>query len=150
MFSSIIALGSLALLAAAAPLDVNTAIVKNQCSYGVSIWSTGAGPTYIGPNGVYSEPLVGQTRTLLVEQGQHNPGDIYGNIGKVSFGYTVQDNQVWYDMDTLSGGFPSSHLTLTATGCNTIDFPNGANPVSGQDHTQSCAAPAAVTLTLCA
>src|ERR1700761_8889675 len=104
MFFSIITLGSLVALVAAAPANVPTAIVNNQCSFGVSIWSTGAGPTYIDANTNYSEALVGQSRTLLLEQGQHDSGDIYRDIPKVSFGYTVQDSLVYYDLDTLSGG----------------------------------------------
>jgi Bys1 family protein len=152
MVSSIITLGSLVILVAAAPLDVATAIVNNQCSFGVSIWSTGTGPTYIEPNTIYSEPLVGETRTLLVEQGQHAPGDINRDIPKVSFGYTAQGDMVYYDMDTLSGGWPQSHLVLAATGngCAAIDFPDGVNPAPGQDHTQACTSSSDVALTLCA
>jgi hypothetical protein len=152
MFSTIISLGSLAVLVAAAPLDVATAIVNNKCSFGVSIWSTGAGPTYIEPNTIYSEQLVGQTKTILVEQGQHDSGDINRDIPKVSFGYTVQGDLVYYDLDTLSGGWPQSHIVLAAAGdgCATIDFPDGANPAPGQDHTQACSSSSDVTLNLCA
>ena len=152
MFFSIITLGSLVALVAAAPANVPTAIVNNKCSYGVSIWSTGAGPTYIGPNSVYSEPLVGNQKTLLVEQGQHAPGDIYADTPKLSFGYSVQGSRVWYDLNTLSGGFAQSHVILAGTGagCSAIDFPTGATPNPDWNFTTNCDAPSDVTLTICA
>jgi Blastomyces yeast-phase-specific protein len=152
MFSSIITLGSLAVLTAAAPTDFPNAIVNNQCPYGVSVWSNGAGVSYVAGNTSFSEPLTGQAKSLVVEQGEHSPDDLYKDVPKVSFGYTVQGDIVYYDLETVGGGWPQQHIVLAAAGnnCNVIDFPNGANPVPGQDHTRTCTSSADVVLTLCA
>jgi hypothetical protein len=162
MFTSILALSTLATFAAARPLDngasnaFGNAVVNNLCPFEVSLWSTGnsqQGPWQLNANGgVYSEPFAGAQTTIIVEQGRSNdPNGQFAAAPKVSFGYNAQNDIVWYDMDTLSGGFPGSKLVLMNGGdnCPVINFPYGFNP-DGSNWTKQCTSAADVTLTLCA
>jgi hypothetical protein len=158
MFTSAFVLTSLAAIVAARPLDngkPNT-FVTNFCPFEVSLWSTGnsdRGPWHIDANGGwYSETFADHQSTIIVEQGRsEDPNGDYAETGKISLGYNPVGSTIWYDVDTLSGGFPGINILVTDSGnnCPAINFPNGVNP-DGTDHTKSCTPSGDVTLTLCA
>jgi Blastomyces yeast-phase-specific protein len=157
MFTSVLALASLALapLASALPMDtvIGNAIINNLCNTEVTLWTTGnaqQGPWHLDANGgQYSEQYGGNGMAIVLVSGHSDDRNgKYADVPKTSFGYSYVNGAIWYDLD--GNAFPGSKLVLASDDatCQSIVFDNGVNP--GGDWTKQCHGDTNVVLTLCA
>ncbi|KAJ5485373.1 hypothetical protein N7539_005361 [Penicillium diatomitis] len=147
----------LALAATTTPLvqAVGNAIVINQCSSPVWLWSVGGsvGPSNrIDPGQQYSETLhYDQASGGIAIKITTDEGGLYNGSPQTNFAYTLDGQGVWYDLSDVFGDAFSGHAlkVVAAPTCPAICWPQGVAP-NGASETKVCGANANVTLTLCA
>lgn len=144
-------------VAALAPIvrAVGNAVVANNCSDPVYLWSTGSsvGPMQtIQPGSQYSEILhhddVSGGIALKITTG---PTGLYDGSPQTDFAYTLDGTNIWYDLSDVFGDpFSGKALAVTPsiTTCPKICWDSGVSPSGSQ--TQVCDSSADITLTLCA
>ncbi|KAJ5151047.1 uncharacterized protein N7482_010299 [Penicillium canariense] len=145
-----------ATIAALAPLAsaVGNAKVVNKCNFPVYLWSVGgsvSAQNTINSGATYSEvlhhdPASGGIALKLttVENG------LYNGSPQTNFAYTLDGQQVWYDLSDVFGDPFSNHAigVKAAASCPSICWPHGINP-GGGSQVKVCNANSDVTLTLC-
>jgi len=149
-----------AVLAFASTAQTSSAIINNQCSFPVYLWSVGDTSSEmitIEPNGTpYSEEY--QTRA---EGGiALKISTVLGNTTVVTqFEYTLSEPTIWYDVSNVNG-FPFSDdglaLVPTESSCREVTCPAGegschaAYTVWNDNYaTAACASTSDLTMTLC-
>ena len=147
----------LASVAALAPMAsaVGNAIVVNNCADPVYLWSVGSsvGPLQtIKSGGQYSELLhhddVSGGISLKITTG---PNGLYDGSPQTNFAYTLDGNNIWYDLsDVFGDAFSGDALVVTPSihTCPNICWANGVSPSGSQ--TQVCSSSSNITLSLCA
>ncbi|KAF2278891.1 uncharacterized protein EI97DRAFT_372533 [Westerdykella ornata] len=133
MRSAIVALAALASSVSA----VGNAIVKNNCPSTFYLWSVGGsiGPEVaVAPGKNYTEVLRRDpTSGGVALKITRTAGGLFTGAPTQIFSYTLDGAQVWYDLSTVFGEpFAGSHLTVTANGGGTIDWPQGTHPGGSQ------------------
>ncbi|KAF2175111.1 hypothetical protein K469DRAFT_647454 [Zopfia rhizophila CBS 207.26] len=132
---------------------VGNAVVKNNCNGNIYVWSVGSS---VGP-----QQTVAQGASFT-EQFHRDPqtGGIAIKITKVAdglnqgaptqiFSYSLDGAQVWYDLSAVMGEpFNGQHVTVTSSGCGTIDWPRGTHP--GGSQVKVCSSNNDVVFTACA
>ncbi|KAI9042058.1 putative BYS1 domain protein [Aspergillus affinis] len=134
---------------------VGSAVVKNNCKYPVYLWSVGGsvGPKKtIQPGASYSEKFHHDATSggVTLKITKANDG-IYNGSPQLSYAYTLDGNQLWYDLSNVFGDpFSGSPLVIKPkdTGCSNICWPQGTRPAGSQ--VKVCSANSDETLTLCA
>lgn len=145
-----------AAVAALTPLAsaVGNAKVVNKCGFPVYLWSVGGsvGPAKtIKAGGTYSEvlhhdPASGGIAIKLTTV----PNGLYNGSPQTNFAYTLDGQQVWYDLSDVFGDPFSGHAigVKPSLNCPKICWPKGV-ATSGASQTKVCSANSDVTLTLC-
>lgn len=146
------ALSALTTLAAA---ETGQATVNNNCDFPVYIWSVGSGVDYAGefPTGEsFTEDLVRDDVTggraikiTTVEDG------LYNGAPQTIFAYTLDPEQVWYDLSDVFGSPFEGHsvvLEPTEEDCESIVWEDGSQ-VSGSE-VKVCTSETDLHLNLCA
>lgn len=155
--TSVAALAAALLPLAAHSATVGNAIVYNNCSSTVYLWSVdsvqGPGQTITSGHN-YTEKYHYDTKsggvTLKIVK---TPGGLTDGSPQTSFAYTLQtsSSQIWYDMSDVFGDpFKGERLVVAASdqSCPIIDWESGTPPSGSQ--VKVCESSASVELTLCA
>jgi hypothetical protein len=134
---------------------VGRAIVTNQCDDPIYLWSVGGSiseQNKITKDTSYSEifhadPASGGVALKItpLEGGLFKP-----NVSQTIFAYSLDGNQVWYDMSDMFGdGFAGRTMKITPSDstCEGITWGAGKPPAGSQ--VKSCNAEADVELTFC-
>ncbi|KZZ91729.1 Blastomyces -phase-specific protein [Moelleriella libera RCEF 2490] len=139
---------------AGAVSGIGHAVVKNGCSFPVTVWSVGSqvSPAHTLHTGeFYSEQFAWDNKTggraLKVT---HDPDGLYTGEPQVIFAYSLKDEQVWYDLSSVFGdAFSGLKLVEGSadTSCPSIVWPQGTSPAGSQ--VKTCQNGANVTLSLC-
>ncbi|GLI81641.1 hypothetical protein PoHVEF18_010027 [Penicillium ochrochloron] len=143
-------------VAALTPLAsaVGNAKVVNKCGFPVYVWSVGGSVSQqntVASGGTYSEvlhhdPASGGIAIKLttVENG------LYNGSPQTNFAYTLDGQQVWYDLSDVFGDPFSNHAigVKASASCPSICWPSGV-ATSGGSQVKVCDANSDVTLTLC-
>ncbi|KAH7409856.1 hypothetical protein DE146DRAFT_774966 [Phaeosphaeria sp. MPI-PUGE-AT-0046c] len=140
---------------AASAQAIGRAIVTNQCDEPVYLWSVGGSVSEqhtIAKDTSYSEvfrtdPVSGgiALKVASVEGGLSKP-----NATQINFAYSLDGNQIWYDMSSVFGdGFAGRTLKITPTdsSCESIAWSYGKQPAGSQ--TKNCQAETNLELTFC-
>ncbi|BCS25064.1 putative BYS1 domain protein [Aspergillus puulaauensis] len=152
-FTNIAAL-SIAALASIASA-VGNAKVHNNCNAPMYLWSVGGSVSNvhrINPGETFSEqfhrdPTSGGIALKITR----TPNGLYDGSPQLNFAYTLDPNQLWYDLSTVFGtAFQGKVLTVTSSNeaCPTICWPDGSQPAGSQ--VKTCDTVSDETLTLCA
>lgn len=148
---------SLVFAVAEAASTIGNAIVHNNCSETVYLWSVDSvqGPAQTIPTGHnyteqyhYDSQSGGVTLKVVT-----SPGGLTNGSPQTDFAYTFQTatSQIWYDMSDVFGDpFNGDRLVVSASdlSCPVIDWENGTPPSGSQ--VKVCESSASITLTLCA
>lgn len=134
---------------------IGRAIVTNQCDDPIYLWSVGGSISdqkTITKDTSYSElfhtdPASGGIALKIspVDSGLFKP-----NVSQTIFAYSLDGNQVWYDMSDIFGdGFAGRTMKVTPTDstCEGITWGAGKPPAGSQ--VKSCGAEADVELAFC-
>lgn len=152
MFTKIAIVAALATVASA----VGKARIVNECAMPFTIWSVGndiAGPWKVdGRGGVFEEefrrdPISGGIALKLTGQ----PDGLYTGKPEIIFAYTLDGDNVWFDLSDLYGDLLNGAELVAAssrTECQEIRWEQGVPPAGSQ--VKQCRSDADVTLTLCA
>jgi hypothetical protein len=153
MFCNPLAIATISVAASAQA--VGRAIVTNQCDEPIYLWSVGGSigeQKTITKDTSYSEtfhtdPTSGGIALKIspIEGGLFKP-----NVSQTNFAYSLDVNQVWYDMSDLFGdGFAGRTLKVTPTdsSCESITWGYGKPPAGSQ--VKSCQAETNLELTFC-
>ncbi|KAL1970002.1 hypothetical protein VTN77DRAFT_6407 [Rasamsonia byssochlamydoides] len=135
---------------------VGNAVIYNNCSDPVYIWSVGS---TVGPGQTlsfgeeYSEKYHQDAKTGgITVKITRKAGGLYDGSPQTDFAYTLDgNNQIWYDISDVYGDpFVNSTLSVvpTDTSCPIIAWLNGVPPSGSQ--TAVCTADTDVQLNLCA
>ncbi|KAL4914463.1 hypothetical protein BDW62DRAFT_190380 [Aspergillus aurantiobrunneus] len=143
--------------AALAPLAnaIGNAQVHNNCADPVYVWSVGGSISdvhTVNPGDTFSEqfhrdPTSGGISLKVTR----SPNGLYDGSPQLNFAYTLDPNQVWYDLSTVFGSaFQGEVLTITSNNeeCPTICWPDGTQPAGSQ--VKTCEPASDKTLTVCA
>jgi hypothetical protein len=144
-------------LAALAPLAsaFGSAKVTNNCLAKMYLWSVGGSISQvhtINPGQSYSEqfhrdPASGGISLKI----SRRPNGLYDGSPQLNFAYTLDPNQVWYDLSTVFGtAFQGKILSVSSENedCPTICWPTGTQPAGSQ--VKTCEPNSDQILTLCA
>lgn len=104
--------------------------------------------THLGQS--FSEPLHRDPTSggIAIKITKVNNG-LYTGAPQQIFSYSLDGSLVWYDLSTVFGEpFNGQHITVTSSGCPTIDWPNGSNP--GGSQVKVCSSDHDVVFTACA
>jgi hypothetical protein len=153
MLSTAIAATILSLVTSAQALG--RAIVTNQCDEPIYLWSVGGTvgeQTTLTKDTSYREvfhtdPVSGgiALKVTSVEGGLFKP-----NTTQINFAYSLDGNQIWYDMSSVFGdGFAGRTLKITPSdsSCESIPWAYGKQPAGSQ--TKVCQAETNLELTFC-
>jgi hypothetical protein len=153
MIFSTLAIASLSFVSGAQA--IGRAIVTNQCDEPIYLWSVGgsiSAQNTIAKDTSYSEvfhrdPISGGIALKIspVEGGIFKP-----NVSQTNFAYSLDVNQVWYDMSDIFGdGFAGRTMKITPTdsSCEGITWGSGKQPAGSQ--VKSCQANTDLELTFC-
>jgi hypothetical protein len=134
---------------------VGRAIVTNQCDDPIYLWSIGGSiseQNIITKDTSYSEvfhtdPASGGIALKIspIEGGLFKP-----NASQTIFAYSLDGNQVWYDMSDIFGdGFAGRTMKITPTDstCDSITWGTGKPPAGSQ--VKTCQAETNLELTFC-
>ncbi|KAF3392740.1 Antigenic thaumatin-like protein [Penicillium rolfsii] len=147
---------AIAIAAALAPLAsaVGNARVVNQCGFPVYVWSVGGSVSQqntVASGGTYSEvlhhdPASGGIAIKLTTVAN----GLYNGSPQTNFAYTLDGQQVWYDLSDVFGDPFSNHAinVKASASCPSICWPSGI-ATSGASQVKVCDANSDVTLTLC-
>ena len=148
---------TIAALATLTPLAnaVGNAIVYNNCTSNVYLWSVGGsiGPEQtLGQGQKYSEayhtdPASGGIALKITRTSD----GLYSGAPQTIFSYTLDNGGIWYDLSAVFGnGFEGSHVEIVPSNlsCQSIDWPNGISPSGSQ--VKICESGSDLALTLCA
>ncbi|KAL4795012.1 hypothetical protein BDV19DRAFT_179452 [Aspergillus venezuelensis] len=133
---------------------VGSAKVHNACDSSVFLWSVGSsvsGVHEIAPGETFSEqyyrdPQTGGIALKITTM----PGGLYDGSPQLTFAYTLDPSQLWYDLSTIFGeGFAGEVLSVESGGeCPGICWPDGTQPAGSQ--VKTCSTDVDQTLTVCA
>ncbi|CAL5871500.1 uncharacterized protein PFLUO_LOCUS5753 [Penicillium psychrofluorescens] len=146
----------LATLAALAPLaSAGEAIVVNNCLAAVHLWSVGGsvGPEHtLQPGEEFMETVHYDSESggvaIKITRGVNG---LYTGAPQTDFAYTLDGNNLWYDLSDVFGDpFSGKKLSVKTSNpsCPEICWASGVSPVGSQ--TKVCGPAANITLTLCA
>ncbi|KAI9368119.1 hypothetical protein BJX61DRAFT_537513 [Aspergillus egyptiacus] len=144
-------------ITALAPLAnaVGYAKVHNNCLAKMYLWSVGGSVSQvhtINPGETYSEQFHRDpTSGGIALKISRKPDGLYNGSPQLNFAYTLDPNQVWYDLSTVFGSaFRDRVLTVTSDNedCPSICWPDGVQPAGSQ--VKTCEPTADQILTLCA
>ncbi|KAG5920413.1 hypothetical protein E4U42_006204 [Claviceps africana] len=145
----------LALAFTTAVSAVGNAVVLNNCTFPVTVWSVGSGvsPGATLQHGAsYGEKFAQDPKTggraLKVTRGANG---LFSGEPQTVFAYTLKDAAVWYDLsDVFGDAFANFTLVVASadTACPAIVWPKGT-PLAGSQ-VKNCGPEANVTLALCA
>jgi hypothetical protein len=134
---------------------VGRAIVTNQCDEPIYLWSVGGSVSQqntIPKDSSYSEvfhvdPASGgiALKVTSVENGLFK-----ANVTQINFAYSLDSNQVWFDMSSVFGdGFAGRTIKITPTdsSCESIAWGMGKQPAGSQ--VKTCQANTDLELTFC-
>ncbi|KAF2732326.1 hypothetical protein EJ04DRAFT_536118 [Polyplosphaeria fusca] len=131
-----LAIFSLVALVSTASAIGNAAVV-NKCDDPFYLWSVGGaiGPMQVvSPGGLYAEPLHRDPRSggVAIKITAVDNGLLNG-AAQLIFAYTVDGDQVWYDLSDVFGEpFSGKRLKVSSNGGASIDWPNGTRPLGSQ------------------
>lgn len=144
-------------IAALAPLAsaVGNAVVVNNCKKPVHLWSVGGsvGPMQTLQHGenfteqLYHDPSSGGIALKITRPAN----GLFTAAPQMDFAYTLDGNNVWYDLSDVFGDPFSGHMVAvnpSVTTCPSLCWPDGVSPSGSQ--VKVCQASSNITLTLCA
>jgi hypothetical protein len=147
---------SLALVSTILPLvhAIGNAIVFNNCTNTIYVWSVGSTISNfqaVASNQSYTEQYrhddLSGGITLKVTA---VPNGIYINAPEADYGYTLDNQTIWYDISDVNGDpFDGSSVALVPSNgaCESFIWADGVPPSGIQ--TASCSSDVDVQLTLC-
>ncbi|KAG5938537.1 hypothetical protein E4U53_007985 [Claviceps sorghi] len=146
---------SLALALATAVSAVGNAVVLNNCTFPVTVWSVGSDVspgTTISRGASYAEKFAQDPKTggraLKVTRGADG---LFSGEPQTVFAYSLKGSAVWYDLsDVFGDAFVNFKLVVASAdkSCPAIVWPKGT-PLAGSQ-VKTCGQEANVTLALCA
>ncbi|KAG6008158.1 hypothetical protein E4U21_004915 [Claviceps maximensis] len=144
----------LSLAVAGAVSALGNAVVLNNCTFPVTVWSVGSdvsSGTTIKHGASYSEKFVQDPKTggRALKVARKADGLFSGGPQTV-FAYSLKNTVVWYDLNDVFGdAFAGYPLVVGSadTACPAIVWPKGS-PLAGSQ-VKNCGADANVTLALC-
>ncbi|KAL4929804.1 putative BYS1 domain protein [Aspergillus undulatus] len=132
---------------------VGNAKVHNACPDPVYLWSVGSsvsGVHTIESGATFSEQFHRDPQTGGIALKITRTADgLYDGSPQLTFSYTLDPSQLWYDLSTIFGeGFSGEVLSVASDGCPGICWPDGTQPAGSQ--VKTCGTDKDQTLTLCA
>ncbi|KAF2842053.1 hypothetical protein M501DRAFT_1013421 [Patellaria atrata CBS 101060] len=140
----------------AAPIvnAVGNAVVTNRCPATAYVWSVGSSVSAqhaLKTGQSYSEALHWDPKSGGITLKITTSADgLYNGSPQTNFGYTLDGNNVWYDLNDVFGDpFSGKKLVVTPSdgSCGKIVWEQGVRPAGS--HTYVCGSAASLTLTLC-
>ncbi|KAJ5220607.1 uncharacterized protein N7469_009494 [Penicillium citrinum] len=132
---------AVAVLAVLAPVAsaVGNAKVVNKCNFPVYLWSVGGS--------FYTMTLLRGGIAIKITTVQNG---LYNGSPQTNFAYTLDGQNVWYDLSDVFGDPFSGHAigVKPSLNCPKICWPKGV-ATSGASQVKVCNANSDVTLTLC-
>ncbi len=141
---------------AAAATNPGKAKVVNKCPFEVTLWSVGTdiSPAYTltARGGQYSEQYTRDPKTggRALKITRERDG-LYTGKPQTNFAYTLDPNQIWYDLSDVFGDpFLNHRIQVVSSNsqCQSIVWPDGRPPAGSQ--VKTCTRDSDTTLTLCA